>query len=100
MSSVSSAISPLTTTFTPPAWCLDNIYAAQSDGTTFFGLGTPCGNLNDSCFPSQVTQAAPASLFDLQPFLYSPGISCPSGYTTATTTQLAATITGAACCPS
>ena len=92
MAATTSSIryNPLTTVFTPPAHC-------ASDAWTWDGLAgltvieqnyfeTSTGH---ECFPSSVGYYYA---------VYSPGI-CPLGFSTAHTSIIEGSITGAQCCP-
>ena len=90
---------PLTTTFTPPLSCssiyvwtyyppIRNLGNQPEDIATFFFQGASCYDSvpgpDDNCLPPNATAADtyPATL-SLGPAIYSPGIYCPAGYTTA-----------------
>ena len=85
---------PLTTTFTPPASCLADLYCDPPDNTFFFCVqGVSCGSVTSfslnptlltECFPSYslLNFANMGPLFGT-PIVYSPGLICPQGYTTA-----------------
>jgi hypothetical protein len=86
-----SNLGPLTTTFTPPPSCV------QSSGRTMFAKPTdplPVGYVDciwnmENCFPSPSqlpTETAPPYTEEVAYF--SPGIACPSGWTTAGTAAL------------
>ncbi|PYI09654.1 hypothetical protein BO78DRAFT_415582 [Aspergillus sclerotiicarbonarius CBS 121057] len=79
---------PLTTTFTPPASCLSDIWAVNSTGLIWMNLG-PTDTAE--CLPSGW---GPSTYF-------SPGL-CPSGYIIAKTIEYIGsntTETAATCCP-
>ncbi|KAJ6095651.1 hypothetical protein N7486_006397 [Penicillium sp. IBT 16267x] len=103
-STITSAPSPLTTTFTPPADCFTDAYHIQWwEGTDYYtpvsatytwwwvSLGARDWN---TCFPSGFSTATTS--------YFSPGL-CPSGYTAAGVSELSLDSnieTRATCCPS
>ncbi|KAI9039884.1 uncharacterized protein KD926_008985 [Aspergillus affinis] len=79
---------PLTTTFTPPASCISNVWLASTSGKTWMNLG-PINHTE--CLPSGWSKSD----------YYSPGI-CPTGYAIAASGIVIdgpKTETAATCCP-
>ena len=75
-----TVLGPLTTVFYPPDHCFTvppNGYAAQTcstDGTAYW---------DPSCFPPATTTPFPTNADAGADGYYSPGLICPTGYTTA-----------------
>ncbi|TPX07245.1 uncharacterized protein E0L32_010839 [Thyridium curvatum] len=97
-------IASLTTVFTPAASCISNIYLFENASYTCVGgkKTVPCGEYHlgpttpsTACLPTGWSPATDA--------YFSPGIHCPSGYTTACSNVITVGIvteTRATCCPS
>jgi hypothetical protein len=82
----------LTTTFTPPASCLSDVYLSDQSNIPAIILGNPQGTA--SCLPSGIDP--------LRTSFFSPGLYCPSGYTNACSTTVtigSAKETQVTCCP-
>ena len=89
-------IGPLTTTFTPPAECLTLGAFGTGSGAVSFYRAEGCSNSRlidaTTCWPP-ASSSLPPSVLNTDANLnglgiYSPGLACPSGYTTACKEQL------------
>ena len=92
-----SVIGPLTTTFTPPSHCSElgfarfaNDYNVMSAWQAQTGTSVSQDNYatwDSRCWPSASSILSPttSSLWSVSWGLYSPGLVCPLGYTTACT---------------
>lgn len=97
----SAIIGPFLTTFSPPASCLQNVYATPFYSYSYFGLGAPCGTIDPNCLPSPAPTAPPGNQIDyIAPFVYSPAFVCPTGFYTANINTIGLNTTAAVCCPS
>jgi hypothetical protein len=91
MSTTTTAVPALTTTFTPPASCLSTVYS--------YG-GSPDAHW-DELGPADVLNCLPPAYQTTPGFFYSPGV-CPEGYSQACSSVVAIgslTETRATCCP-
>jgi len=83
---------PLTTVFTPAAHCATDAWTwGNTTGSTTIYQNYLASSAGSECFPSGI-DAWPTI------YRYSPGI-CPLGFSTAHTSIIEGSITGAQCCP-
>lgn len=78
----------LTTTFTPPASCFDNVYTSLGGGVYEKDVSIVSSECYPSGFRTLFSEAVP----------FSPGL-CPSGYGYDSTTSYGDDATAALCCP-
>lgn len=92
LGAVPTNVGPLTTAFAQPTSCLDSrstwIGASFRGSTKLIGAPTCGGPTRSDCYPSGAKRESAYSATtdrSLLPY-YSPGLECPSGWTTAGTT--------------
>lgn len=84
-------LGPLVTTFIPFSRCSDYTIAESTTSSTFlieeglaFYFEAYCGETPTSCFPESTATAPPdGGLRTIGTAFFSPGLICPSGWTTA-----------------
>ncbi|KAF2750316.1 hypothetical protein M011DRAFT_237900 [Sporormia fimetaria CBS 119925] len=83
-----SNLGPLTTLFTPPTECSRAVLPCQTCSTAWLGLACSSdgGPIDDiTCWPPATSSIPRPTPYVSGMGFYSPGISCPAGYTSACT---------------
>lgn len=100
LGAVPTNVGPLTTAFAQPTSCVDNrntwIAVSRSGSPHLIGVPTCDGPTRSDCYPSGTKLESAYSATTERQLLayYSPGLECPSGWTTAGTTAAGGKATG------